>query len=132
MHISYLTNDPICYLTTSMKTLISFKEALRLTLSNVYAGSNEILPLHQLIGKILSEDIVSKVDCPSISSSRKDGYAVISKDVAQASEKTEAAIVTIEDKLNNVLDETRQKACTQCGTKLPKVAVFCWKCGAAV
>jgi molybdopterin molybdotransferase len=70
-----------------MKTLISFKEALHLTLSNVHAGSSEILPLHQLIGKVLSEDIVSKVDCPSTSSSRKDGYAVISKDVALASEK---------------------------------------------
>lgn len=70
-----------------MKTLISFKEALRLTLSNVHAGRTEILPLHQLIGKILSEDIVSKVDCPSTSSSRKDGYAVISKDLTEASEK---------------------------------------------
>jgi molybdopterin molybdotransferase len=70
-----------------MKTLISFKEALHLTLSNVHAGRTEILPLNQLIRKILSEDIVSIVDCPSTSSSRKDGYAVISKDLTQASEK---------------------------------------------
>ena len=71
-----------------MKTLISFKEALHLTLSNVHAGGAEILPLNQLIGKILSEDIFSKVDCPSTSSSRKDGYAVISKNLTEASEKT--------------------------------------------
>lgn len=70
-----------------MKTLISFKEALHLTLSNVHAGSTEVLPLNQLISKILSENIVSKVDCPSTSSSRKDGYAVISKDLTEASEK---------------------------------------------
>jgi len=70
-----------------MKTLISFKEALHLTLSNVRAGRTEILPLNQLSRNILSEDIVSKVDCPSTSSSRKDGYAVISKDLTQASEK---------------------------------------------
>lgn len=70
-----------------MKTLISFKEALHLTLSNVHVGETEILPLNQLIRKILSEDIVSKVDCPSTSSSRKDGYAVISKDLTVASEK---------------------------------------------
>ncbi|MGD8520224.1 MAG: molybdopterin molybdotransferase MoeA [Desulfobacterales bacterium] len=68
-----------------MKTLISFKEALYLTLSNVHAVRTEILPLHQLSRNILSEDIVSKVDCPSTSSSRKDGYAVISEDLTGAS-----------------------------------------------
>jgi molybdopterin molybdotransferase len=70
-----------------MKKLISFKEALHLTLSTVHAGRTEILPLNQLINKILSEDIVSIVDCPSVSSSRKDGYAVNSGDLAEASEK---------------------------------------------
>ena len=70
-----------------MKTFISFKEALDLTLSNVAVGETEVLPLDQLNGKILSEDIISKVDCPSLSTSRKDGYAVVSTDVAQASEQ---------------------------------------------
>jgi molybdopterin molybdotransferase len=75
-----------------MKTLISFKEALHLTLSNVHAGRTEVLPLNQLISKILSEDIVSKVDCPSTSSSRKDGYAVISEDLTEASVKNPAKL----------------------------------------
>ena len=70
-----------------MKTFISFKEALELTLSHVAAGKTVRLPLDQLNGKILSEVIFSKVDCPSISTSRKDGYAVISTDMAQASEQ---------------------------------------------
>jgi len=68
-----------------MKTFISFKEAFDLTLAGVTAGKTETLPLDHLNGKILSADITSKVDCPSISTSRKDGYAVISADVARAS-----------------------------------------------
>jgi len=68
-----------------MKTFISFKEAFDLTLASVAAGKTETLPLDHLNAKILSEDIVSNVDCPSISTSRKDGYAVISADVTRAS-----------------------------------------------
>jgi molybdopterin molybdotransferase len=67
-----------------MKTFISFKEAFDLTLGSVAAGKTETLPLDHLNAKILSEDIVSNVDCPSISTSRKDGYAVISADVTRA------------------------------------------------
>jgi molybdopterin molybdotransferase len=70
-----------------MKTFISFKEAFDLTLSNVPVGQTEILPLAQLTAKILSEDIVSNVDCPSISTSLKDGYAVVSTDLMKASAK---------------------------------------------
>ena len=68
-----------------MKKFISFKEAFDLTLAHVAAGKTESLPLDQLNGKILSADIASNVDCPSISTSRKDGYAVMSTDVSHAS-----------------------------------------------
>ena len=67
-----------------MKTLIGFEEALELTLANVSAGKSEMVPLGQLTGKILAGDIVSRVDNPSATSSRKDGYAVISSDLAGA------------------------------------------------
>jgi molybdopterin molybdotransferase len=70
-----------------MKTFISFEEALELTLANVAAGATEILPLDQLTGKILSEDIVARVDAPSSTSSRKDGYAVISSNLSGATEE---------------------------------------------
>jgi molybdopterin molybdotransferase len=70
-----------------MKTFIGFEEALELTLANVVAGEAEVLALDQLTGKILSEDIVAKVDSPSRASSRKDGYAFISSDLAGATEK---------------------------------------------
>jgi molybdopterin molybdotransferase len=68
-----------------MKTFISFKEAFDLTLANVSVGRTETLALDQLTGKILSADISSEVDCPSSSTSRKDGYAVKSADLSRAS-----------------------------------------------
>ena len=71
-----------------MKTFIGFDEALELTLAHVSAGETEVLPLAQLTGKILTEDIVARVDSPSSTSSRKDGYAVISSDLAGASEES--------------------------------------------
>jgi len=70
-----------------MKTFISFEEALELTLAHVAAGETEMLPLDQLTGKILAGDIVARVDSPSSTSSRKDGYAVISSDLAGATEE---------------------------------------------
>jgi molybdopterin molybdotransferase len=70
-----------------MRTFIGFKDALDLTLSNVSVGKTEFLPLRQLTGRILAEEVVARVDCPSISSSRKDGYAVVSSDVKEASRR---------------------------------------------
>jgi molybdopterin molybdotransferase len=70
-----------------MKTFIGFEQALELTLANVLVGKTEILALDQLTGKILSEDIIAKVDSPSHASSLKDGFAVIATDVSGASEK---------------------------------------------
>jgi molybdopterin molybdotransferase len=70
-----------------MKTFVSFNEALDLTLSNISLGETEILPLESLTGKVLAEDIFSKVDCPSTNTSRKDGYAVNSSDLIEASDR---------------------------------------------
>ncbi len=67
-----------------MQTFIGFKDALDLTLSNVSVGKKEFLPLRRLTGRILAEDVAAKVDCPSINSSRKDGYAVVSSDISEA------------------------------------------------
>ena len=70
-----------------MQTFIGFKEALDLTLSQVTCGISDIVPLDRLVGKVLAEDVVARVDCPSISTSRKDGYAVVASDLTQASEQ---------------------------------------------
>ena len=68
-----------------MKNFIGFTEALELTVSSVPRGGTESLALDRLAGRICSEDIVSMVDCPSVDSSLKDGYAVISSDLKEGS-----------------------------------------------
>jgi molybdopterin molybdotransferase len=78
-----------------MKTFIGFKEALDLTLSNLPDNETEILPLNYLTAKILAEDIVAKVDCPSISTSRKDGFAVLSTDLSGAGDQTPVTLSVI-------------------------------------
>jgi molybdopterin molybdotransferase len=67
-----------------MKTFIGFSEALGLTLSNVSAGDMERLPLLSAVGRTLAEDVKATVDSPSVSTSRKDGYAVIPEDLKTA------------------------------------------------
>ena len=76
-----------------MKTFISFDEALDLTLAHVSPIETEVLPLDQLTGKILSEDMVAKVDSPSVTTSRKDGYAVVSSDLSQATTENPVELV---------------------------------------
>ena len=78
-----------------MKTFIGFKEALDLTLANVHKGPTETLPLNRLTGRILAENIISLVDCPSLSSSRKDGYAVQSSDLAGASAENPVSLKVV-------------------------------------
>jgi len=70
-----------------MKEFIGFSEALDLTLSHVTAGTAETLPLEHLVGKTLAKNIVARVDCPSVSTSRKDGFAVVAADLSQANEQ---------------------------------------------
>ena len=68
-----------------MKTFIGFSEALELTLNRVAAGEEEELPLVAAVGRVLAADLTSMVDSPSISTSRKDGFAVMPEDLSAAS-----------------------------------------------
>jgi molybdopterin molybdotransferase len=68
-----------------MKNFIGFEEALELTVSSVPTAGRESLTLDRLTGKISSEDVVSRVDCPSVDSSLRDGYAVVSSNLKEAS-----------------------------------------------
>jgi molybdopterin molybdotransferase len=72
----------------SMKTFIGFTEALNLTLAHVSAGGTEQLPVLEAVGRILAADVKASVDSPSISTSRKDGYAVLPEDLKAASPAT--------------------------------------------
>ncbi len=78
-----------------MKTLIGFAEALELTLAAAGPCGTETRPLLELGGRILAEDAVAHVDSPSVSVSRKDGYAVVSADLATADKDHPVALKII-------------------------------------
>jgi len=68
-----------------MKTFIGFTEALELTLNHVASVGTEQRPLLSAIGRVLTVDLNAMVDSPSISTSRKDGFAVAPEDLRTAS-----------------------------------------------
>jgi molybdopterin molybdotransferase len=67
-----------------MRTFIGFEEALELTLRHVAPGEEEELPLLAAVGHVLTSDLTAIVDSPSISTSRKDGFAVVPEDLSAA------------------------------------------------
>ncbi len=64
--------------------MISYDEAYRTTLEHIRAFGAEDLALVSTVGRMTADDLVGKVDSPSLNVSLKDGYAVHSADVATA------------------------------------------------
>lgn len=75
-----------------MKTFIGFNEALGLTLAHVATCGVQEVALLQAVGRTLAGDIVACVDSPSISTSRKDGFAVVSRDLDKAAADAPVAL----------------------------------------
>lgn len=63
---------------------IGFDEALGLALANVPSPAVESIDTYYALNRIAADNIRAQVDSPSVDSSTKDGYAVISSDVAKA------------------------------------------------
>ncbi len=63
---------------------LGFKEAQRLAMEGVKPLPAEDVSLVEGIDRVAASDIYALVDSPSIDSSRKDGYAVLSHEVADA------------------------------------------------
>jgi len=63
---------------------LGLEEALRLTLESIKPLAAENISLVDSIGRVAASNLYALVDSPAIDTSRKDGYAVISQEVAQA------------------------------------------------
>ncbi|MCP4748527.1 MAG: molybdopterin molybdotransferase MoeA [Desulfobacteraceae bacterium] len=63
---------------------VGLNKALQLVLDNVSGLEAESGQLNECADRILAADLYSKVDSPSVNASLKDGYAVVSNDVALA------------------------------------------------
>ena len=65
---------------------LGLKEALRLVLETIRPLPAEKVSLVASIGRVAARDLYALVDSPSTDVSRKDGYAVSSRDVAHATD----------------------------------------------
>ncbi len=63
---------------------LGLEESLRLTLEGVRPLTPETVPLLESVGRVAAADLRSLVDSPALATSRKDGYAVQSQEVALA------------------------------------------------
>lgn len=64
---------------------IGLEEALSMVLGDLKRLSPVVLPVDEVCDLIAAEDLFAAADCPSATSSLKDGYAVVSKDIEEAS-----------------------------------------------
>ncbi|MBN1160677.1 MAG: molybdopterin molybdotransferase MoeA [Dehalococcoidales bacterium] len=64
---------------------VGYQEAFQLICDNVKTVGVEELPMALSVGRIAAADIVAAVSYPSVDVTLKDGYAVVSADVAKAS-----------------------------------------------
>jgi len=74
---------------------IGFEEALSRTVQCLSPLTAVDLPVDQCCGLVSADDIVAAVDCPSTTTSLRDGYAVISADVMGASTANPARLKMI-------------------------------------
>lgn len=65
---------------------IGLEDALSKTLNRLTPLSPVALPVDEVCGLVVAEDAIALVDCPSATTSLKDGYAVVSEDLKSASE----------------------------------------------
>ena len=63
---------------------IGFVQARQLVMDHVSLQPSEHLPIPTACGRIVAETVYALVDSPSVRSSTKDGYAVISSDIEAA------------------------------------------------
>ncbi|MCR4923800.1 MAG: molybdopterin molybdotransferase MoeA [Lachnospiraceae bacterium] len=74
-----------------------YLEAVKILVSNVTPIETCRLPLEELYGRILAEDIIAKENVPSFSRSPYDGYAFRALDTREASEESPVLLKVIEN-----------------------------------
>jgi len=69
--------------------MISFSEAFQLILNQIQPLGSENIDIFAASGRVAAKDLFSTVDSPSVDVSLKDGYAIISSDIKDASPKNQ-------------------------------------------
>ncbi|MEK7748230.1 MAG: gephyrin-like molybdotransferase Glp, partial [Nitrospirota bacterium] len=76
--------------------MLSVAEAQKMILSEIVPIGRERVPLALSLGRILAEEIISKIDDPPWDRSAMDGFAVCSEDTQSASDSNPAVLTVIE------------------------------------
>jgi len=78
------------------KEEMGYQEALKATLETIRPLGSHRLPLAECSDRVVSEDLVANVCSPSVDSSMKDGYAVRSDDIADATSENKVTLMVID------------------------------------
>lgn len=109
-----------------MKYDIGLNEALSITMERLTPLPPTDIEIHNAVGLTIARDCVAKVDCPSTSASMKDGYAVVSQDLKNASKdspvklKVTSSVFAGSGEHKSVVSGTAIKIMT--GAKIPQGA----------
>ncbi len=78
-------------------SMIQVQEALDKILSQIQFKGVETVPLDQALGRVLTEDVVSRINNPPLDNSAMDGYAVIAEDIQSATPENPVKLEMVEE-----------------------------------
>jgi len=78
-------------------SMIQVQEALDKILSQIQFKGVERVPLGQALGRVLTEDVVSRINNPPLDNSAMDGYAVIAEDIQSATPENPVKLEMVEE-----------------------------------
>ena len=104
--------------------MIPFQKAKSIVKKNLYSLGQETVPLHEAVGRTLSENITAHFPSPRFDNSAMDGFAVRSKDTKNASKDNpiQLKIVGVSSAGSPINRSIGPGECIQCmtGAKIPK------------
>jgi molybdopterin molybdotransferase len=77
--------------------MIQVQEALDKILSQIQFKGVKKIPLDQALGRVLAEDVVSRVNNPPLDNSAMDGYALIAQDIQSATPENPVKLEVVEE-----------------------------------
>ena len=78
-------------------SMIQVQEARQKILSQIKTKGVEKIPLDQALGRVLAEDVISRVNNPPLDNSAMDGYALIAEDIKSATPESPVKLEVVEE-----------------------------------
>ena len=78
-------------------SMIQVQEARDQILSKIKVKGVEKVSLEQALGRVLAEDVISRVNNPPLDNSAMDGYALIAGDIASATPEYPVKLEVVEE-----------------------------------